>query len=412
MKRSFSRIRPTLISVLDVGTHKTCCWVAQADGSGFRIVGAGHQATKGYQGGHVKDMAALEASIAGAVHEAERACGETISRVFLNLGGSALKSSMRSGQISVLGKTVTEEDLQRLFLEARLQTDPENYRTLHALPLQYTLDGEKGIENPLGMIGRTLSGSFHCVSIPVSAIQNMLLAVEKAPLEPHALVASAYAAGLSVLTQDERTLGVTVVDIGAGGSAIGVFWGGQIVYTDFVPMGGQHITLDLAQGLETSIMHAERLKVLYGACYGSPKDSGDMIQVLSLTEGARSVPRSVLVEIIAPRVEEILQNIYKKLQNCHLAPLLSQRMVLTGGTSQLPGLRELAQERFHLTVRLGKPQAIPGASGSDRPEFSALSGMLKYTQNEEFQRMAGFLGGKKHTLPFFRQMTSWFKENL
>lgn len=416
MRRSFSRIRHSPVAVLDIGTHKICCWIARLDeAQRFHILGSGHQATRGYYAGHVRDLEAFETTMTSAVHEAERSCGETVRRVFVSLSGAMVTSTLRKAHVSPLGKIVSEEDMQRLFLDARFQEDPEVVRTLHALPLEYTLDEERRIHNPCGMLGESLGGSFHVVSTSVAGLRNFLLAVEVSHLEPLALVASPYAAGLSVLTEDERMLGGTLIDLGAGGTSLSVFWGGQLVHTDFVPLGGQHVTTDLAHGLETSLLHAERLKVLYGACFANPKDSQEMIRVPVVGEGPEAshpVPRSTIIEIIHPRVDEIFMHIREKLDKVTAGSLGLQRVILTGGGSQLPGVRELAQTHLGRSVRVGKPQPIPGIMGGDRPEFATVAGLLVYSQGEEFKRMSGFLGSSKTSLSFFRQMASWFKENL
>ncbi len=416
VKRSFSRMRQTPLAFLDIGTHKICCWVARQDEEEqFYVTGFGHQATRGYYGGHVRDLEALEETITGAVHEAEKTSGETIRRIFVSVNGACLSSFLKTSQVSLLGKSVSDEDLRRLFLDARLQDTSDPFQTLHALPLNYILDQERDIENPAGMLGESLSGVFHVVGCSFLAMRNFFLAIEQSHLEPIAFVAAPYAAGLSVLTEDERALGTTLIDVGASTIGLGVFSRGQLIHTDSVPLGGQHITMDLAHGLETSISHAERLKVLYGTCFATPKDSHEMIRIPLMGDSntiSHGVPRSAIIDILQPRVEEMLLHVRQKLQKIEKTSLGTQRLVLTGGGSQLPGFREFAQERLGRSIRLGKPTAISGVPGGDRPEFATTVGLLSYVETEEFKRMSGFLSQNRRGVSFFRQMTSWFKENL
>jgi cell division protein FtsA len=361
-------------------------------------------------------LEALEETIRGAVDDAERSCEEKVDRILVAINGSLLHTLPLSVHVSPLALTVSAEDVKRLFLDARKGHNEEGMRTLHALPVSYSLDGEGNIENPVGMLGEVLTGTFNVVTAPTSRLKNFLLGIQASHLEPIALVAAPYASGLAVLTDDELALGATVIDMGAGGTNFAVFGSGQLIHAGFVPLGGHHVTRDLAHGLETSLFHAERLKVLHGACFSTPRDHQELIRVPCVADGphaSQTVTRSTLVDMIHPRIEEIFDHLKKKLfadSRVPSSPL--QRLVLTGGGSQLPGVREVALTHLAKSVRLGRPPSLEGLEVSDRPEFATISGLLTYTQSQEFNLLAGFLGGsgKKHT--FFNQVTSWFKENL
>lgn len=406
-------MRHNFISVLDIGTTKICCWISRQDEKGqFHIIGAGHQASRGFNSGQVTDMRALEVSISQAVQEAEKASGETIQSVFMSINGGHLESSLINVEVSVLGATVGDEDLSRLLLQARLEKDPESLGTIHTLPLQYTLDGQKGIRDPRGMMGSHLRGCIHVISGALAPLRNILICVERCHLDIAALVSSPYASGLSCLAEDERELGATLVEMGGGSTTIASFWGGNLIHTDFIPIGGNHLTKDLARGIETSVHYGERLKILYGAAIPSENDQREVIPVLQSGEVIQ-IPRSSLVTIIQPRLKEIFYYIEKKLEKAGFNSLIGQRIVLTGGASQLPGMRDFASGMLKRSVRIGKPICFSGAREGERPEFSTVSGLICYTKTDEFQRMAGFMGHhEKNRRNLWRQITSWLRENL
>ena len=415
-KHRLSRLRQAPVVILDVGTSKICCWSARLSPEGhFEISGVGHQATRGYTGGYVRDMTALEATLSQAVHDVERTSGERIQEVIVGISTPYLKSALQTVSVSLLGRAVTEEDIRRLFIEARLQVAPELYHILHALPVQYALDDQRGIDDPLGMLGQNLRGAFHLLAAPLAPLRNLSLAIEQCHLQVGAFVSSIYGAGLACLTPDERLLGATLIDLGAGTTTVGVFWGGQMVHTEAIPLGGKNITTDLAHGLETSLAQAERLKVLYGAALSSGLDGKETVMVATLGEedhhAMHPVPREALVDIIQPRIEEIFVHVKEKLDKESLAPFLTQRFVLTGGGSQLSGIQEVAQRILGRSIRLARPQSVAGAT-TDRPEFATTVGLLLYTQTEEFQRMSGFLKHHRRRWPALRQITSWLRENL
>ena len=417
VKRSFTPSRAPSLAVLDVGSQKVCCWIAQLDETNrFRIVGSGHQETRGYSGGVVRNLEALEETIRGAVDDAERSCDEVVSRIIVSVHGALLHNSSLNVEVSCAGPAIGQEDVSRLLQEALWgQNDPAT-RTLHALAVSYELDGQRGIENPCGMLGHKLRALFHVISAPSARLKNFLLAIESSHLEPIALVSAPYAAGLSVLADDEMALGATVIDIGASGISVGVFGSNQLLATRFVPLGGQHITRDLAHGLETSLFHAERLKVLHGACFSTPHDNRELIKVPYIagdSHATQTIARATLVDIIQPRVEEIFYHLKKKLfSDTTLPPFALQRVVLTGGGSQLPGLREVALTHLSKSVRLGSPQSMDNLSLSDRPEFAVISGLLAYSQSPEFQFLQKSVKMSQKRRAFFRRMASWFKENL
>ncbi|MGL4426636.1 MAG: cell division protein FtsA [Alphaproteobacteria bacterium] len=418
MKKHLAKMRHGLIGALDIGTTKVCCWVGHLDENRhFKVIGMGHKASKGFAGGIVTDMAALEASIADAVSEAEKMSGETLQSVFMNVSGSYVTSTIKQVEISIPNQTVEEEDLKRLLLQARLEQDPDAVGTVHTIPLQYNLDGQLGIQDPRGMIGSRLKGVVHVMSAALGPLRNILMCVERCHLDISALVSSPYASGLSCLLDDERELGVTLVELGGGSTTIASFWGNALVYVDVIPIGSHHITNDLARGLETAVHYSERLKVLYGAAVASENDQREMVSVPQLgdlkEEFLQKIPRAVLMNMVRSRLEEIFYHVRRKLEASVFHKLLGQRVVLTGGGSQLTGIREFAAEALKKSVSLGKPLGFPNLPESGRPEFSTITGLLSYAQTEEFQRMQGFMGHhekKKRTA--WARATGWMRENL
>ena len=417
MTKRLAKVRHNLIGALDIGSSKICCWVGQFDESNhFNIIGKGHKASKGFSGGVVTDINALEASIAEAVSEAERTSGETLRSVFMNVSGTYVGSTIKQVEISIPNQTVEEADLKRLSLQARLEQDPETFGTLHTIPLQYNLDGQLGIRDPKGMIGSRLKGVVHVISAGLGPLRNLLMSVERCHLNISALVSSPYASGLACLTEDEKELGVTLIELGGGSTNLALFWGGSLVYTTVIPIGSHHITQDLARGLETSIHHSERLKVLYGAALASENDQREVIAIPQLGEEnscIQKVQRSVLIRIIQPRLKEIFYHVARKLEASGFEKLVGQRVVLTGGGSQLTGIREFAAEVLKKSVSFAKPISFSNAPEGNRPEFATVIGLLSYAQTEEFQRMQAFMGHHERSQQtVWARAVGWMRENL
>lgn len=376
--------RSTTIAALDIGTNKVCCFIGHVDANGqVRVTGIGVQHAQGMRNGSIVDMSAVEHSVRNAVHSAETMAGTTVQSVVVNVSGGQPVSHSLNLQSSVQGGEIGDSDVARV-MSAIYKCDlPEDREILHAIPVSYQVDGVSGINEPRGMYGRQLGAELHVVTAATGAIRNLRVCVERCHLEISNFVLSSYASGLSCLVEDEMDLGVTCMDIGGGTTSVAVFMDGSMIYADTVPVGGAHITSDIARGLSTSLGHAERLKNLHGGTVAGLSDDHELIEVPSIgdTEAheTNQVPRSLLVGIIRPRVEEIFELARERLIRAGYDGVAGRRIVLTGGTAQLQGIRELASTLLDRQVRIGKPVRIMGlAEATIGPAFSVCAGLLQY----------------------------------
>ncbi len=371
-----------IIAALDVGSTKVCCFIARVDGQGgVRVIGVGHQLAAGVRAGAIVDMEAAETCIGAAVHAAEQMAGETIREVVVNVSGGYPVSHTFNAEVSVPGQEVKANDVRRALAHARtLQIGAES-TLIHALPVGFSLDGNRGIRDPKGMYGDRLAVQVHVVTASSSAVRNLHSCVARCHLDIETQVVNPYASALATLVEDEMELGVTCIDMGGGTTTISVFFEGQMMWTDSIPVGGGHVTNDIARGLTTSVIYAERMKTLYGSAMASAADEREMIDVPQVGEDERGtstpVPKALLVRIIQPRLEEIFELVRSRLEQSGFAKLAGRRVVLTGGASQLPGARELAQLILDKQLRLGRPIRIGGLTDANGgPAFSTAAGLL------------------------------------
>ncbi len=375
--------RPTrggVVAALDVGSTKVCCFIARVEDQGnVKVIGVGHQLAAGVRAGAIIDMEAAETSIGAAVHAAEQMAGETIREVVVNVSGPI--SHTFNAEVAIPGQEVTESDVRRALAHARaLQIGPES-TLIHALPVGFSLDGNRGIRDPRGMYGDRLAVHVHVITALAGVVRNLHTCVARCHLDIESMMASPYASALATLVEDEMELGVACIDLGGGTTTISVFFEGQMVWTDCIRLGGNHVTNDIARGLTTPVVHAERMKTLHGSAMASAADEREMIDVPQVGEEDRAsgnnVPKSLLVRIIQPRLEEIFEQVRSRLEQSGFAKLAGRRVVLTGGASQLPGTRELAQLILDKQVRLGRPTRIGGlADANGGPAYSTAAGLL------------------------------------
>jgi len=375
--------RHGFIAALDVGTTKVCCFIARTDAPGIRVIGIGHQVSRGLRGGAIVDMEAAEESIRAAVDAAERMAGETIREVYVNLSGGRPASHTVGVEVSIAGHEVGESDIRKVLEHGRARNEPGERQVVHAMPVGYTIDGSRGIRDPRGMYGERLGVNMHVVTAATGPLRNLATCVERCHLGISSLVVSPQASGLACLVEDEMDLGVTLVDMGGGTTTLGVFYDGGLVHTDSIPVGGTHVTNDIARGLSTPMVHAERMKTLYGSAIASAADENEIIDVPQVGEteqhSANHVPRSILVGIIKPRIEETLELVRERLQRSGFDKTAGRRVVLCGGASQLQGVRELAGRVLDKQVRMGRPIRVSGlAEATGGPAFATCAGLLSY----------------------------------
>lgn len=382
-KRTRSKGNGDLLAVLDVGTTKVACFIGRlAEGGRVRIIGLSHQVNRGVKAGTIVDMEAAEAAIGSAVTAAEDMAGETIHGLLVSMAGGHPASRTVGIEVDIAGHAVSEADIRQAL---RVDPDdlPDDSELVHAIPVTYALDGNRGIRDPRGMFGDTLGLELHLVTTATGAMRNLATCIQRCHLQVDAFVTASYAAGLACLVEDEMQLGATVIDLGGGTTSVGVFFDSRLVFVDSLPVGGAHVTNDIARGLTTSITAAERLKTFYGSAVTSPADDRELIDVPLIGERnpdqSNHVPKSLLTGIIQPRLEEVFELVRSRLEASGFHRVAGRRVVLTGGASQMQGIQELARTVLDKQVRLGRPRTIPGlAEATSGPAFSAAVGLLAH----------------------------------
>ncbi|KAB7738916.1 cell division protein FtsA [Parvibaculum sedimenti] len=417
--------RAGTIAALDVGSSKISCFIAKiepgrmANGHApIRVIGIGHQVSRGIRAGALVDMDAAEEAIRIAVDAAERMAGVTIRDVVVGVSGAEPKSQTVGVKGPVPGPEVTDADLSRLIGYAHSNFEAEGRDVLHALPTNYSVDGARGVRDPRGMFGEKLGVDVHMVSALRGPLRNLELCIERCHLSVAGIAVSPYASGLACLVEDEMDLGVAVIDMGGGTTSLSVFFEGAMVYCDSVSIGGNHITNDIARGLSTPLAHAERMKTLYGSALASPSDEREMIDVPQVGESdadsANHIPRSMLTGIIQPRLEETFELVRDRLEASGYGRLAGRRVVLTGGASQMNGARELASRMLDKQVRVGQPIRLTGlAEATGGPAFSTCAGLLTYSQISPLET-AGSEGEGDGAVGrgSLRKISRWLRENF
>ena len=380
------------IAVLDIGTSKVACMIAQPDEhSGMRIIGMGHQLSSGIKSGVITDIHEAETSIVAAVHAAEQMAGVTIEDVVVTINGTPLKSRNVAVEMDILSGGVGDNDIADILAEGTDAMFSEESEVIHCFPSCYSLDDNKAIRDPRGMLGDKLSAELQIITARRAYLRNLSQCIARAHLNVKEYVVASHASALSVCAPDELDLGVTVIDMGGGVTTLSVFAGGRNIYSDAIGIGGHHVTSDIAQGLSTSIQHAERLKTLYGSAITSVKDAEMMIDVPQLGEYEEedeptTMPRAMLVGVIRPRMEEIFELLRHRLAASGVGKAAGRRCVITGGASQLIGAGELAAKMLNKQVRKGKPMPYPGiAEAVSGPAFASIVGLLHYMQKRPWE---------------------------
>jgi len=408
------RPRGSLLAAVDIGSSKICCFIARVDGQEPRILGIGHQVSRGMKSGAMVNLDEVSASIRTAVHAAEEMADETISDVVVSLSAGFGASRMVKAEIGIPSREITDADMRNVLERGYQMREPGDRQVVHSFPVGFSIDDSRGIRDPRGMVGSRLGVNMHIVNASGASVRNHGAAIARAMLGIDAFVVSPYAAGLACLVEDETNLGVTVIDMGGGTTTIGVFVGGNLVFTDSVPVGGMHVTNDIARGLSTPLAHAERLKALFGSAIASTLDEREMIAVPQIGEEedghVNHVPKSMLVSIIAPRIEETFEMVRNRLEAGGSDKIAGRRVVLTGGACQLHGVRELAGLILDKQVRIGRPLRVKGlAEATHGPAFSTAAGLLHFAMSERAERPRA---RRAISLGVVGRLASWVRENF
>jgi cell division protein FtsA len=408
-----SKENKNLIVGLDIGTSKVVAIVAELAPDGrLEVIGMGSHESKGLKKGVVVNIEATVNAIQRALEEAELMADCKIQRVYTGIAGSHIRSFNSTGMVPIRDREVTPMDVDRVIETARAMPIPTDQQVLHILTQEFIIDGQDGVREPLGMSGVRLEVKVHIVTGAVSAAQNIVKCVRRCGLEVSDLILQPLASSLAVLTEDEKELGVCLVDIGGGTTDVAIFREGAIRHTAVIPIAGDQITNDIAMALRTPTQEAEELKLRHGCSLRQLADALETIEVPGVGDRPpRELSRQTLAEVIEPRVEELYSLVQKVLRESGYEELLSSGIVLTGGSSVMQGMVELGEEIFHMPVRLGVPRYAGGLSDVIRsPRYSTAVGLLLDGKARTERGLHARQGGSfKQVLS---RMREWFQRNF
>jgi cell division protein FtsA len=399
---------------LDIGTSKVVALVGEitADGA-IEVIGLGSQPSRGLKKGVVVNIESTVQSIQRAVEEAELMADCEINAVYAGIAGSHVRSLNSHGVVAIRDREATHGDVEHVIDAAKAVAIPADQRILHVLPQEFIIDGQEGIRDPIGMSGVRLEAKVHIVTGADSAAQNIIKCVQRCGLLVEDVVLEQLASSFAVLTDDEKELGVCLVDVGGGTTDIAVFGNGAIRHTAVIPIAGDQVTNDIAVSMRTPTQYAEDIKIRYACALSQLANPDESIEVPSVGDRpARRLARQTLAEIVEPRYEELFNLIREELRRSGFEEVIAAGIVLTGGSARMEGAIELAEEIFHVPVRLGLPGHVKGLSDVVRnPIYSTGVGLLLYArENSAAASGAAALGG--NVAGVFERMKSWFKGNF
>ena len=421
-----------LIAILDVGTTKMACMVLQFDGKAdeeprlgagslanhgsFRVIGVATTRSRGVRYGEIAAMEETERAIRTVVQGAQKMANVRVDHVIACLAGATPRSYGVAGEVDLESGTVTDSDIGRVLAGCEMPDYGAGRETIHAMPVNFTLDYRSGLTDPRGQIGTRLCVDMHLLTVDTQAIENLLKCVKRCDMELAGVASAAYTSAVSALVEDEQELGAACIDIGGGSTGVSVFLKKHMIYGDSVRMGGDLVTSDISQGLQMTYDAAERIKTLHGGVVATSIDDREMIEVGGDTgdfdHDRRRISRAELIGVMRPRLEEILEEVRACLDASGFDHLPGQRIVLTGGTSQVPGLEGLASKILGQNVRLGRPMRVQGLpQAATGPAFASTIGLAMhaaYPQDEcwDFDLPVERIGGRP-----LKKAMRWFKDN-
>jgi cell division protein FtsA len=403
-----------LIVGLDIGTSKVSAVVGEvSEERGVDVIGIGIHPSRGLKKGVVVNIESTVQSIQRAVEEAELMAGCQINSVYAGIAGNHIRSLNSHGIVAIRDKEVTANDVDRVIDAARAVAIPADQKIIHILPQEFIIDNQEGIKEPIGMSGVRLESKVHMVTGAVSAAQNIIKCVRRCGLEVDDIILQQLASSYSVLLDDEKELGVCLVDIGGGTTDIAVFTEGAIRHTAVIPIAGDQVTNDIAVALRTPTQNAEEIKVKYACALAQLATAEESIEVPSVGERPpRRLARQTLAEVVEPRYEELLTLVQAELRRSGFEDLIAAGVVLTGGSSKMEGLMELAEEILHMPVRIGAPQSVSGLTDVVRnPIYATGVGLLLFGHNNMHERGAQSVSSGSFKSVWDR-MKSWFQGNF
>ena len=421
-----------VVAILDVGTSKIACLVLRFDGpdaftgadgvgplagqSSFRIVGAATTRSRGVRFGEIDAMQETERAIRTAVQAAQKMAQVRVDHVIACFSGARPRSYGLAGESDVAGQQVTGQDIGRVLAACDMPDIGADREVLHAQPVNFTLDHRSGVADPRGQIGQRLSTDLHLLSVDAAAVENLIRCVQRCDLVLAGLASSSYVAGVAALTEDEQNLGAACIDMGGGSTGISVFMRRHMIYADSVRMGGDHVTSDISMGLSVPMAVAERIKTFFGGIVATGMDDREMIEIGGDTgdweHDRRTVSRAELIGIMRPRVEEILEEVRQRLDAAGFEHLPGQSIVLTGGSSQIPGLDGLAARILGQNVRLGRPLRVQGLpQAATGPAFAGAVGLCLFAAHPQDEWWDFEIPAERYPSRSLRRAVKWFKDN-
>lgn len=381
-----------MIVGLDIGTSKVVAIVGEVDSEGgLNIVGIGRHKSRGLKKGTVVNIESTVQSIQRAIEEAELMAGCQIHSVYAGIAGKHIRSMNSHGIVAIRDKEVYGADIERVIDAAQAVAIPADQKVLHILPQEYIIDSQEGVKEPMGMSGVRLEAKVHLVTCATNAAQNIEKCIRRCGLETDEIILEQLASSYSVLTEDEKELGVCLVDIGGGTTDIAIFTDGAIRHTGVIPIAGDQVTNDIAMALRTPTENAEELKIKYACALSQLASPDEMIKVPSVGDRPpRELSRRALADVVEPRYDELFHLIQAELRHSGFEDMLAAGLVFTGGTSKMEGVAELAEEIFHMPVRVGMPYEVSGLVDIVRnPTYSTGVGLLLYGMKQRQDRPGG-----------------------
>jgi len=403
-----------LIVGLDIGTSKVVTIVGEVSSQGaIKVVGVGSHPSRGMKKGVVVNIESTVQSIQRAIEEAELMAGCQIHSVYAGIAGSHIRSMNSHGIVAIKDREVVQTDIERVLDAAKAVAIPADQRILHVLPQEYVIDLQEGIKEPIGMAGVRLEAKVHMVSGALNAAQNIEKCVQRCGLEIDDIILEQLASSYAVLTDDEKELGVCMVDIGGGTTDIAIFTEGAIRHTAVIPIAGDQVTNDIAMALRTPTQHAEEIKIKYACALTQLAGADELIKVPSVGERApRNLSRQALAEVVEPRYEELFTLIQAELRRSGFEDMIAAGIVLTGGTSMMEGVVELAEEIFHVPVRLAKPNGVEGLTDVvANPIYATSVGLLIYGAKHQLGELI-FARKEDDPIGFVARVKNWIKGNF
>ncbi len=401
-----------IIVGLDIGTTKICAVVGQVSGSQVNIIGIGTHPSIGLRKGVVVDIESTVRSIKKTIEEAEMMAGVDISEVYAGIAGGHIAGFNSRGIIAVKGPEITPHDVARVTDAARAMAIPVDREVIHVLPQEYIVDDQKGVHNPVGMAGVRLEAKIHIVTGAVTSARNIIKCVNRAGLDVCKIVLESLASGKAVLADEEKELGTALIDIGGGTTDLAIFSGKSIKHTFVLPLGGDNFTNDIAVGLRSPHLEAERIKEKYGCCVTDNIGSEEIIEVPGVGgRKPRKLPRQILGEILQPRMEEIFTLLKREIRRHDMGYLLASGVVLTGGSVLLEGTVDIAEAIFELPTRLGRPQNITGlVEVVNNPMYATGVGLVMYGAQNKSRKEDFKIRDRNIFDRVIDQMKKWFKD--